>query len=308
MILKMISLLRLYILLGKRLYIYLRRGGIILPYATRYLRIMDPLMEGIDVLNVQERLSELGFYEGEVTGVYDKQTAEAVEAFQSDKGFTADGIVGPETWNAIGLSEETLQFFDSTYNIVVDIDQKELYLKEGEKILKTYEIAVGKPETPTPTGSWRIVQKTENPGGPFGARWMRLNIPWGGYGIHGTNQPESIGQAASHGCIRMRNEDVIELYNIVPLGTAVEIIGDVFTGRVLYLGVEPGSDVQRVQEILSLLGYYTGPLDGEYDEEVRNAVIDFQNDYGLTPDGVVGPSTYQPLLKMNDTLLELREP
>jgi len=279
-----------------------------MAYATRFLRIMDPLMEGIDVRNVQERLTELGYYDGEITGIYDKATAEAVRNFQQGFGLLADGIVGPDTWNAIGLSEESLQYFDTQYNITVDLDQRELTLKEGEEILKVYPVAVGKPSTPTPTGNWRIIQKTENPGGPFGARWMRLNVPWGGYGIHGTNEPESIGQAASHGCVRMNNEDVIELYDIVPLGTEVRIIGQNFTGRVLYLGVEPGEDIARVQEILQALGYYTGAIDGIYGTGTRNAVQNLQRDYGLIPDGVVGPNTYEILEKLYDTIQKSREP
>lgn len=279
-----------------------------MTYSSRYLRIADPLMEGIDVQNVQQRLKELGFYEGDVTGIYDRETAEAVRRFQQQNGLTADGIVGPDTWNAIGISPEFLGFFSSEYNITVDLEQKELTLKQGERFIKVYPVAVGKPSTPTPTGNWKIIQKTVNPGGPFGARWMRLSIPWGGYGIHGTDQPETIGTAASHGCIRMFNEDVIELYDIVPLGTAVNIVGVTFTGRALYLGVEPGEDVRRIQEILQALGYYDGPLDAVYDEEVRDAVLELQRDYGLTPDGVVGPNTYGVLEKLNDILLNDQEP
>lgn len=277
-------------------------------YASRFLRITDPLMEGIDVVNVQQRLSELGYYDGEVDGVYDRDTVDAVRAFQESMGLMVDGVVGPDTWNAIGLSPETAEYFDTRYNITVDLDEKELTLREGERFLNVYPVAVGKPATPTPVGNWRIIQKTVDPGGPFGARWMRLSIPWGGYGIHGTNDPESIGFAVSNGCIRMFNEDVIELYDIVPLGTEVKIIGSVFTGRILYIGVEGGTDVERIQEILAALEYYEGPVDGEYSEEVRDAVINFQRDYGLIPDGVVGTNTYEALEKMNAILFDITEP
>lgn len=80
----------------------------------------------------------------------------------------------------------------------------------------------GKPSTPTPLGNFKIVNKVINPGGPFGVRWMGLSIP--GYGIHGTNNPPSIGTRASNGCIRMYNKDVIEVFNKVPIGTPVQII------------------------------------------------------------------------------------
>ena len=81
--------------------------------------------------------------------------------------------------------------------------------------------SVGKPSTLTPTGTFTIVNKAVNPGGPFGARWMVLSKPH--YGIHGTNKPSSIGKTVSHGCVRMYNKDVIELFNLVPIGTTVKI-------------------------------------------------------------------------------------
>ena len=279
-----------------------------MTYASRYLRIMTPYMEGIDVQNIQQRLMELGYYEGEIDGIYDQETAESIIAYQEAMGLLVDGVVGPDTWNAIGISPEYLEYFDSTYFIEIDLEQTTLTLKEGGTIVSTYPVAVGKPETPTPTGFWKIIQKTPNPGGDFGARWMRISVPWGGYGIHGTDEPESIGMAVSHGCVRMYNEDVIELYDIVPLGTAVEIIGETFTGRLLYVGVEGGSDVLRVQEILQEIDYYQGPLNGIYDEELEEAVTAFQRDYGLEADGIVGTNTYEALEKVYDIITENREP
>mgnify|MGYP000085471595 CR=1 FL=1 len=271
-------------------------------YASRYLRIHDPLMEGPDVENVQERLTDLGYYDGAINGVYDKPTAEAVRAFQEAFGLTADGVVGPITWEAIGLGEDTSQFYDDQYEIYIDLDQKLLTLSERGRIIRSWPVGVGKEETPSPVGVWRIIQKTQDPGGPFGTRWMKLSVPWGGYGIHGTDEPDSIGGAVSHGCIRMLNEDVEELYDIVPLGTRVTIVGDVNTGRLLYLGVEPGSDVASVQQKLNRLGYYTGPINGTYTTETRDAVIAFQQDYGLTPDGVVGQETMTALQQLSDIL------
>lgn len=265
-------------------------------------------MEGIDVENVQVRLTELGYYEGEVDGIYDKELAETVRDYQEAQGLMADGVVGPDTWNAIGLSEDYIDYFDSTYTIVIDQEKFLLTLKEGDTTTATFPVAVGKPETPTPNGNWRIIQKTLNPGGPFGVRWMRISVPWGGYGIHGTDAPESIGTAASHGCVRMQNEDVTQLYDIVPLGTEVKIIGETFTGRLLYVGVDGGSDIQRVQEILETVGYYNGPVDGNYNEEVRDAVMEFQEDYGLSSDGVVDTNTFEALEKVYDTLVDSREP
>lgn len=87
--------------------------------------------------------------------------------------------------------------------------------------MKTYPIAVGKMLTTTPVGQFVIVNREPNPGGPFGALWLSLSKK--GYGIHGTNDPSSIGKAVSKGCIRMHNSDVLELASLVPNGTSVVI-------------------------------------------------------------------------------------
>lgn len=109
----------------------------------------------------------------------------------------------------------------SPVQITVSIGAKRLSLYRQGRLVKTYPVATGKPATPTPTGNFTIVNKQVNPGGPFGTRWMGLSKPH--YGIHGNNNPASIGTAASNGCIRMYNEDVNELFNQVPVGAAVSI-------------------------------------------------------------------------------------
>jgi lipoprotein-anchoring transpeptidase ErfK/SrfK len=76
----------------------------------------------------------------------------------------------------------------------------------------------------TPKGNFKIINKAHNSGGPFGARWLGLSAPYGDYGIHGTNNPSSIGKAVSNGCIRTYNNNIIELYNLVPVGTPVKIV------------------------------------------------------------------------------------
>ena len=109
-----------------------------------------------------------------------------------------------------------------------------------------------------------------------------------------------MGQAVSHGCVRMRNADVEQLYPLVPIGTTVSIIGSVFTGRVLIPGQATGTDVRAVQEILALLGFYQGDLDGVYGPATADAVRRFQAQHDLAPDGIVGPQTYDKLLEAFD--------
>lgn len=107
-------------------------------------------------------------------------------------------------------------------SITVDVAARKLYLYRNGTLYKVYPVGIGKMLTPTPKGTYYIINKAVNPGGPFGVRWLGLNKPH--YGIHGTNDPSSIGKFVSHGCIRMYNTDVIELFNIVPIGTVVKIV------------------------------------------------------------------------------------
>lgn len=109
-----------------------------------------------------------------------------------------------------------------TYSITINTNARRLTLLRNGQWHKSYPIAVGKPSTPTPKGTFKIVNKSVNPGGPFGARWMGLSKPH--YGIHGTNNPSSIGKAISNGCVRLYNKDIIELYNLVSIGTIVKIV------------------------------------------------------------------------------------
>lgn len=108
------------------------------------------------------------------------------------------------------------------YSIEIDRRSRRLKLLNDNRIVKEYPVAVGKSSTPMPPGTWTITEKALW-GAQFGGHFMRLSIPWGIYGIHGTDKPWSIGQAVSHGCVRMYSSDAAELYNTVPVGTAVYI-------------------------------------------------------------------------------------
>jgi lipoprotein-anchoring transpeptidase ErfK/SrfK len=123
-----------------------------------------------------------------------------------------------------------------TTKIVVSLEDHKLALIEDGQVRKIYPVAVGKPSTPSPAGTFTIARRVMNPTyshdgrivppgphNPVGSRWMGLSIR--GYGIHGTNEPGSIGKAASHGCIRMAKGDLEELYPQVAVGDTVELIG-----------------------------------------------------------------------------------
>jgi lipoprotein-anchoring transpeptidase ErfK/SrfK len=130
--------------------------------------------------------------------------------------------------------------------VVVHVDTNRLDLYEGFSVDRSWDVATAKPGWVTPVGEWSLYQKRENPtwynpaldswgaglpaivpggpGNPMGTRALYITAP-GLIRIHGTTSPESIGRYASHGCIRMHNEDVEELYELVPVGTKVIIVG-----------------------------------------------------------------------------------
>lgn len=123
-----------------------------------------------------------------------------------------------------------------TRTIVVSLQDRRLALMENGVVKAVYPVAVGKATTPSPTGTFRIVNHVANPTyyhngkvippgpeNPVGNRWMGLSLP--GYGIHGTNVQSSIGKAVSHGCIRVGRRDLEKLFAQVRPGDTVEIIG-----------------------------------------------------------------------------------
>jgi lipoprotein-anchoring transpeptidase ErfK/SrfK len=118
--------------------------------------------------------------------------------------------------------------------IVISIPDRKLALLEDGRLLKAYPIAVGARGTPSPDGDFVVVNHARDPvyrhkdkeiapgkDNPLGSRWMGLSLK--GYGIHGTNVQSSVGKAVSHGCFRMRKQDVEELYALVQVGDTVTV-------------------------------------------------------------------------------------
>ena len=120
------------------------------------------------------------------------------------------------------------------FSLVVDLSDRELHVLEGEDVVKSYRVAIGTEQHPTPRGEFRIRRIIWNPRWvPPDAAWARNRRPREAgdprnpmgrvkmffqapdYYIHGTHEEDSLGQAESHGCLRMRNADVIELARTV---------------------------------------------------------------------------------------------
>ncbi|WP_425061254.1 L,D-transpeptidase family protein [Sporomusa carbonis] len=200
------------------------------------------------------------------------------------------GIIGFEYMDEMELASisenQPNQAPTGKVSLVVKLESRVLEVYNDDQLYKKYRIAVGKSKTPTPIGEWNVVWKDYNWGTGFGTRWMGLNVPWGTYGIHGTNKPWSIGQFASHGCIRMRNKDVEELFEWVPIGTAVRIEGrKIKVDRNLKYKTS-GSDVVALQLKLKELGYFQGRADGLFGTMTEDAVRAYQTDKGLPVTGI----------------------
>lgn len=139
--------------------------------------------------------------------------------------------------------KKTAESLQTTPSLVVTLSERSIVLFNGNKVVKSYQCAIGTPDHPTPVGNWKIVLKRNNPTwvnpgsewakdmpkaippgptNPLGLRALNLNAS--GIRIHGTTSLSSIGTAASHGCMRMRNDDIIDLFDRVEVGTPVFII------------------------------------------------------------------------------------
>lgn len=178
-------------------------------------------------------------------------------------------------------------------SVLINLDTRTITVFSDGIPFRTFPVAVGKSSTPSPLGEWTIAHKGGNWGSGFGTRWLGLSVPWGIYGIHGTNKPGSIGSYASHGCFRMFNQDVEQLYSWVRVGTPVGVIGT--PSRLeLYAG-NKGFQVLEVQARLRELGLYQGKVDGIFGPDLARAVARFQKAQGLKPDGNVGPAVYRAL-------------
>lgn len=185
------------------------------------------------------------------------------------------------------------------YVIHIDGEQKRLTVFRGDVLVKTYVVATGAWDTPTPVGVFTVTHRFSGQMGGFGTCFLGLNVPWGDYGIHGTNRPESIGSSASHGCIRMRVADAEELYAMIPNGTRVVIECGAYgelggTLRTLRNG-DRSAAVRAVQRKLKALGFYHGWPDGIFGAGTQSAVDAARKAYHLPPNGTVDWALYQAL-------------
>ncbi|MCK5347331.1 MAG: L,D-transpeptidase family protein, partial [Candidatus Heimdallarchaeota archaeon] len=130
---------------------------------------------------------------------------------------------------------QKLRVWTGSFNVLVDKSQNVLVLKNGNDVIKVYSVSTGENNS-TPGGTFKITTKLidpvwfnrgvvvppESPQNVLGTRWLGFDLP--GYGIHGTVEPETIGEQVTAGCVRMMNGEVEELYSLLPLGVEVVVV------------------------------------------------------------------------------------
>jgi len=183
--------------------------------------------------------------------------------------------------------------------IYIDTLRMSLILYEDRREVRRFPIAAGAADTPSPIGVFRINRRLKPEAGVFGTRFMGLDVPWGHYGIHGTDMPGSIGSHASHGCFRMYTRDAEALYTLVPNGTPVIVehgsYGELGTHLLELRPSDRGSQVRAVQRKLRALGYYGGNPDGIFGSGTVAALQGFLKEKGMQWEGKVDQKVYDAL-------------
>lgn len=207
-----------------------------------YQKIISDYPDYKDIAGVQKRLETLAIkiifsatatpktenYEvkpGDSIAKIAKQYNTTIELIKRSNNLVSDMI-------RVG---QRLRVWKGVFSVFVDKSQNILILKSDDEVVKVYNVATGKNNS-TPVGTFKVVDKLvnpvwfksgaivppESPDNILGTRWMGFDVP--GYGIHGTTDPNSVGQQLTAGCVRMLNEEVEEIYSLLPAGTQVTIV------------------------------------------------------------------------------------
>ncbi len=217
-------------------------GNELLAAKETYQRIISEYPDYKDITGVQKRLEALNMkiifsaLETPKTEIYEVQSGDSIGKIAKKYNTTVELVKRSNNLmsDTIRIGQR-LRIWKGVFSIFVDKSQNILILKSDDEVVKVYSVATGKNNI-TPVGDLKIIDKLvnpvwfksgaivppESPDNILGTRWMGFNIP--GYGIHGTTDPSSIGQQLTAGCVRMRNEEVEELYSLLPMGTQVTIV------------------------------------------------------------------------------------
>lgn len=221
---------------------FLNKDGEKLRAKEIYKKILNEYPDYKDIASVQKELENLNISiifsttSTPDTVLHEVQSGDTLGQLAQKYNTTIDliRISNHLSGNTIHVGQK-LRIWKGTFNIFVDKSQNILMLKGGGEVLKVYSVSTGE-NASTPVGEFKIVSKLvdpvwfnrgvvvppESPQNVLGSRWLGFDLP--GYGIHGTIDPGSIGKQVTAGCVRMRNEDVEELYSLLPLGTQVVVV------------------------------------------------------------------------------------
>ena len=207
-----------------------------------YQKLMNDYPDFEQIESLQKHLGDLNIdiittnVETPQSVMYEVQPGDSLGKIVKQYGTTIDLIKKSNSLKSdVIRAGQRLRVWKGQFNIFVDKSQNILILKNGDEVVKVYNVSTGENNN-TPVGTFKIVSKLpdpvwfksgavvppQSPDNVLGTRWMGFDIA--GYGIHGTTEPDKIGQQVTAGCVRMRNEEVEELYTLVPMGTPVKII------------------------------------------------------------------------------------
>jgi flagellar basal body-associated protein FliL len=219
-------------------------NGKLLEAKKVYKKIIRDFPDFKEITEVEEKLQDLNMkilfspIRTDKTEIYEVKAGDSLAKIAKKFHTTIEFIK-----KSNGLSTDVikvgkrLRIWTGKFSCIIDKSQNTLTLKSDDEIMKVYRVSTGA-DNHTPVGTYRIMSKLvnpvwykegraippESPENILGSRWMGFNPPFSDYGIHGTTEPETIGRHVTQGCVRMYNEDVEELYLILPIGTEVIII------------------------------------------------------------------------------------
>lgn len=276
--------------------------------------------EGEEIKNLQERLQELGFYEGPNTGLFGEQTMRAVENFQDAAALTPDGAAGPTTISALEKAEGDID----------DLPALEIYSRGPEVILAQYILHQEDYLRVSPSGLFRSLtaeavrefqrEHDIDADGVIGERtWSALleyDTPAEKLDISeaeveavrdeaeeveegsAEKEPEELKEEVEED--RVEDEDAADESGVVSeieaeeTPAAEDVSGPEQERPILREG-DRGDAVEEAQQLLRRNGFYKGAIDGIYGHQMKLAVLKFQKAAGLNVDGVLGPSTWNNL-------------
>lgn len=142
-------------------------------------------------------------------------------------------------FDPVSSEDKAVVAIESSFELIVDLSDRQVYLYEAEVLQKSYAVSIGRKDWETPIGIFQVTYKQKNPtwqhpisgeivppgpDNPLGAAWIGFWVNEGHQiGFHGTVEGAKIGEAISHGCVRMHNEDILELFDLVKEGWTVTV-------------------------------------------------------------------------------------